>query len=181
VSEDRDALRAADVDRQFVADRLREALSEGRLDLNEYDERLQEAYNARTYGDLKSLLSDLPTVAPAGRSQMMPMPSLAPQVAQAPRGLTAEWVAQQWSGWFTLALMLTAIWLLSGHGYYWPVWPVGVLGAINLAKTFQGLASGEPRKQFERRQLKAIKREERKAEEREQRKTDDRAQTDSDD
>ena len=56
-------LRAADVDREFVAEQLRNALNEGRLTLTEYDDRLQEAYAARTYGDLKGLLSDLPDVA----------------------------------------------------------------------------------------------------------------------
>jgi hypothetical protein len=53
-------LRAADVDRQTVADRLRVALDEGRLDLAEFDARLQRAYAARTYTQLNQLLADLP-------------------------------------------------------------------------------------------------------------------------
>ena len=64
----RDEMRAADADRQAVADHLKSALEEGRLDLHEYDERLQQAYAAKTYGDLKELLSDLPVDVPAQRT-----------------------------------------------------------------------------------------------------------------
>ena len=47
--EGRDGMRAADTDREATAERLRVALEEGRLDLHEYDERLQQAYGAKTY------------------------------------------------------------------------------------------------------------------------------------
>ena len=57
-------MRAGDADRQAVADKLRGALEEGRLDLHEYDERLQRAYAAKTYGDLNGLLDDLPDTVP---------------------------------------------------------------------------------------------------------------------
>ena len=56
----RDGMRAADSDRAAVADRLRVALEEGRLDLHEYDERLQRAYAARTYGELDGLPGTIP-------------------------------------------------------------------------------------------------------------------------
>ena len=59
-------MRAADADRERVAERLRAALEEGRLDLHEYDERLQGAYAAKTYGDLDALLTDLPRGGAAG-------------------------------------------------------------------------------------------------------------------
>src|SRR5690242_14727233 len=72
VAERREDLRAADVDRQFVAERLKSALDEGRLDLHEYDERLQNAYAAKTYGDLDKVLSDLPGFTPVGHSQVVP-------------------------------------------------------------------------------------------------------------
>src|ERR687885_815865 len=45
-------MRASDADRTVVAERLQTALDEGRLSLTEYDERLQQTYAARTYGDL---------------------------------------------------------------------------------------------------------------------------------
>lgn len=57
-----DAVRASDADRTAVADRLRVALDEGRLGVDEYDERLRLAYAAVTYADLKPLTADLPAV-----------------------------------------------------------------------------------------------------------------------
>ena len=46
---------------------LRVALDEGRLDLHGYDERLQRAYAAKTYGELQALLSDLPGAGAGAR------------------------------------------------------------------------------------------------------------------
>ena len=48
-----DNLRASDADRQRVAEQLKAALDEGRLALDEYDDRLQQVYTAKTYADLK--------------------------------------------------------------------------------------------------------------------------------
>ncbi len=39
---------------------MRSAHADGRLDLSEYDERIQQAWAARTYGELKALTADLP-------------------------------------------------------------------------------------------------------------------------
>jgi hypothetical protein len=55
-----DAARAADADREAVADRLRIAAGDGRIDLEELDERLGRAYAAKTYGELEVLVADLP-------------------------------------------------------------------------------------------------------------------------
>lgn len=56
----RAALRASDDDREQVAERLRKAAVEGRLDTDELEERLELALAARTYGQLEPLLHDLP-------------------------------------------------------------------------------------------------------------------------
>lgn len=53
-------LRASDEDREQIATLLRRAQQEGRLTLNEFDERVAEAYRARTYSELAPLISDLP-------------------------------------------------------------------------------------------------------------------------
>jgi hypothetical protein len=53
-------LRASDADRDAVAERLRQAAVEGRLEPWELEERLDTALRARTYGDLDPLLRDLP-------------------------------------------------------------------------------------------------------------------------
>ncbi|OIJ99488.1 DUF1707 SHOCT-like domain-containing protein [Streptomyces monashensis] len=58
-------LRASDADRERVAEVLRDALAEGRLDMAEFEERLEAAYRARTYGELTPLTRDLPTAAAA--------------------------------------------------------------------------------------------------------------------
>jgi hypothetical protein len=57
-------LRASDADRERVAGILRDALAEGRLAMDEFEERLEEAYRAKTYGQLEPLTRDLPAVAP---------------------------------------------------------------------------------------------------------------------
>ena len=66
-------LRASDADRDAVAERLRAAAVEGRLEPDELEERLHRALRARTYGDLDRLLDDLPSarvVAPRPRAVM---------------------------------------------------------------------------------------------------------------
>ncbi|GAB3992263.1 DUF1707 SHOCT-like domain-containing protein [Nocardioides marmoraquaticus] len=54
-------LRISDTDRHQVAELLREAAGEGRLDVEELEERLEATYAAKTYGDLVPLTVDLPT------------------------------------------------------------------------------------------------------------------------
>jgi hypothetical protein len=56
----RAALRASDNDRDRIADRLREAAAEGRLLIEELEQRLGSALSARTYGELEALIADLP-------------------------------------------------------------------------------------------------------------------------
>ncbi|MCW2905057.1 MAG: hypothetical protein JWO67_7322 [Streptosporangiaceae bacterium] len=53
-------MRASDADRDRVADRLREALAEGRLTPEEHSERIDQVYGARTYAELAPIVSDLP-------------------------------------------------------------------------------------------------------------------------
>lgn len=56
----RAGLRASHADREAVAERLREAAGEGRLDMDELEERLEAAFSAKTYGELVPLTADLP-------------------------------------------------------------------------------------------------------------------------
>jgi hypothetical protein len=53
-------LRVSDADREQTAEALRMAAGDGRLTLDELDERLAAAYAAKTYADLESVTSDLP-------------------------------------------------------------------------------------------------------------------------
>ena len=54
-------LRISDADRHQVAELLRQAAGEGRIDLDELDERLEAAFAAKTYADLVPITVDLPT------------------------------------------------------------------------------------------------------------------------
>ncbi|MFF5181684.1 DUF1707 domain-containing protein [Micromonospora sp. NPDC000316] len=176
----RDGMRAADADREAVADRLRIALGEGRLDLHEYDERVQNAYAARTYAELDALLADLPPVAPAQRSALAPTnPSASPeagplsgvvdgQPVRAGRGVTFRWMAEVWQPYLQVIGIVVAIWavtsLLSGEFlYFWPAWVGGPWGAVLAVRTVTGLAGGEPKRRAiereRRRQRKRAKRE----------------------
>ncbi len=149
-SPQREGMRAADADRQFVADRLRDALNEGRIDLSEYDDRLKQAYAARTYGELDTLLHDLPTVAPPERSQLAttgPAGATAPEQAGPPfmRRQIPVWLQATWGSWLTASLICVVIWLATGaHGYPWPVWVAGPWGAVLVARTIMALGSGDP-------------------------------------
>lgn len=53
-------MRVSDQDRHAVAETLRKAAGDGRLDLDELDERLELALRAKTYADLQPLTADLP-------------------------------------------------------------------------------------------------------------------------
>ncbi|MGW2780525.1 DUF1707 SHOCT-like domain-containing protein [Streptomyces populi] len=67
-------LRASDADRERVAEQLRDALAEGRLDMEEFEERLEATYAARTYGELAPITRDLPGAATAPRVSMVKQP-----------------------------------------------------------------------------------------------------------
>jgi hypothetical protein len=78
------SLRASDADRDAVAERLRHAAAEGRLEPEELEERLHTALRARTYGDLRRLLTDLPAKPMAWerrRADAMPAAGVALAVA----------------------------------------------------------------------------------------------------
>jgi hypothetical protein len=72
-------LRASDADRERVAKILHDAMAEGRLSVNELDERLQTVYKSKTLGELAPITSDLPMVGSTGTS-----------LQQAPQRLPSE-------------------------------------------------------------------------------------------
>jgi uncharacterized protein DUF1707 len=59
-----DRMRASDADREAVAARLRDHYAEGRLTQDELDERVSVALTAKTFGELRTLTTDLPGPAP---------------------------------------------------------------------------------------------------------------------
>jgi uncharacterized protein DUF1707 len=149
----RSEMRAGDADRQRVAERLRAALEEGRLDLHEYDDRVQRAYAAKTYGDLDGLLTDLPVNV-----------SQAIQPAVASARATRDWLGQIWGSWFAVLAVTTAVWVITcfasaGLQYYWPVWVAGPWGFFLVITTIGGLATGTPQKAAADKQFRELARE----------------------
>ncbi len=65
-------MRASDAERERVAEALREAVAEGRLDMEEFEERLDAALRARTHAQLEPLVRDLPV--PAGTTGALSVP-----------------------------------------------------------------------------------------------------------
>jgi Domain of unknown function (DUF1707)/Cell wall-active antibiotics response 4TMS YvqF len=67
---DRSLMRVSDADREQAAEVLRAAAGQGRISMDELDERLELAYGAKTYADLAAVTRDLPqdgaALSPAG-------------------------------------------------------------------------------------------------------------------
>jgi uncharacterized membrane protein len=61
-----DRMRVSDADRERVTARLREHFAEGRLTQEELDERITATLKAKTFGDLRRVMADLPEPEPAG-------------------------------------------------------------------------------------------------------------------
>lgn len=134
------AIRASDADRELTVERLREAHAEGRLTAEEFSERVDEAYAARTHGDLAPLTRDLPSPArgartgdeatparrdPSDRRPGRPDPAL-------PDGRGA------WGVWAAAVLVNVVVWAVVSLSaqewiYFWPVWVAGPWGAVLLA------------------------------------------------
>ena len=114
-------LRASDAEREQHAELLREHAAQGRLTVDELDERLDRVYAARILGELVPIVSDLPAPerppAPRRRRSYR-RPDLVPFIA--------------------VNLLLIVIWAATGAGYFWPIWPLlgwglGLIGPCSRA------------------------------------------------
>jgi Domain of unknown function (DUF1707)/Cell wall-active antibiotics response 4TMS YvqF len=76
---DKGNLRASDADRERVADVIRQAAGEGRLTMEELDERLDAVYAAKTYAELEPITRDLPQTAGGAAPAPAHVPSGDPQ------------------------------------------------------------------------------------------------------
>ncbi|WP_069164317.1 DUF1707 domain-containing protein [Nocardia altamirensis] len=117
-------LRASDADREKIVDQLRHAMNEGRLSLHEYDDRLQQVYAAKTYGELTPVLADLPQRrnAPARVSKRVP-----------------QWVVIMWIPWVFVNMLCLLIWAATGADYFWPFWVAVPWGMALLIPTAIGI------------------------------------------
>ena len=92
-------LRASDADREHTADQLRHAAGEGRLTLEELDDRLNATYAARTHRELAALTTDI--VVPGAPARPVPSaagsrPRRLPVVPGGDQG--TKWVVSVMSG-----------------------------------------------------------------------------------
>ena len=129
-------MRASDADRHKIAEQLKAALDEGRLTLHEYDDRVREAYAARTYADLLGLVTDLPA------------PGLSAEEVHARRRAQLKREARKlpmalmvlWTIWGALAAVNVVVYILlamtvNDDIYMWPVWllvPGAALWAVTV-------------------------------------------------
>lgn len=115
-------IRASDADRDQVTARLQEHFAEGRLTRDELDERVTAVLHAKTFGELRPVLADLPEPVPAPRATSLqpagrPWPARRPHVRLAPLFLVLLVTAALLppGGWLVLALLKVVLifWLLA--------------------------------------------------------------------
>ena len=118
-------LRTSDSEREQVAEILRAAMAEGRLSLEEGEERLGSVYAARYRDELAPLTGDLPD---GGRGALARTPAARDATRRAVRR-HAGFVA-------VVAVVLTAVWALSGAHFFWPAIPLAflVMGLVRHAR-----------------------------------------------
>ncbi|WP_211765024.1 DUF1707 domain-containing protein [Kutzneria sp. CA-103260] len=143
-----DARRVSDADRGMVAGQLKKAHAEGRLDLDEFDERTRKVWEARTFGELAAVTSDLPDVrqpVPWSRSELVPEPTIesTSEVVRRPRGPGATVMRVATGAWFAASLVNFVIWLIvvfsDGLVYPWWIWVAGPWGALLVAGYILGI------------------------------------------
>lgn len=119
--------RAGDRDREKTAARLGQALAQGYLELAEYEQRVQAAFQTRTAGELGELLADLPL----DRIRRADPRRRATRAAAARTGVRIHLAA-----YLAMTVVVLVVWAMvaatTGAAYFWPIWPI--LGAgIGLA------------------------------------------------
>jgi uncharacterized protein DUF1707/2TM domain-containing protein len=126
-SRQRASLRASDADREGFVQALRQHHVEGRLTTDELAERTQQAYAARTFGDLDALAADLPPIRPPAPPPGRPAsadlpPRLRPPGPSRAAAKAALVRSVLWFGMISVVLLV--IWAMTGREYFWPVWPI---------------------------------------------------------
>ena len=128
-------MRASDSDREKIAARLRDAHADGRISGEEFHDRLDALYAARTYGEIEPLVRDLPA-----RTYKTPdlVQAKAPTASSpARRSGFDKAMTVMWSVWAAAVAINLVIWVLvsiqDGVQYFWPMWVAGPAGAALLS------------------------------------------------
>src|SRR5258708_14408968 len=106
-----DRIRVSDADRERVTARLRDHYAEGRLTSEELDERTSAALHAKTFGDLRRVMTDLPD------------PLLMPQAAPGLQPAGAPWLAHRRGPRFAPLLLIVLLVGLLAPGPAWVGFP----------------------------------------------------------
>jgi hypothetical protein len=139
-------IRASDADRDRTVAALREHLAAGRLTTEEFDERLDKAYAAKTLGELDGLMADLPRTDLGTPPDASLHRAASGSVGTGPRRFSPAWRAA-WGSWLGISLVFFAIWLVSGaSGGLWFLWVPALLGAVLLARWITGAPARSERR-----------------------------------
>jgi hypothetical protein len=95
------AIRASDADRERVVEILREQTAQGRLTLEELEERTEAAFTATTWQELSTLTQDLPVEARFERAERRPGDH-SPAAGRLPERAGDEPVPARGSAWRAL-------------------------------------------------------------------------------
>ena len=106
-------LRTSDKEREQITEILRAAMSEGRLTMEEGEERLAAAYAAKYRDELGPLTADLPD---GGRRALLDTPAV--------REATRRGLRRHATIVVSIGLILTGLWILSGAHFFWPIIPL---------------------------------------------------------
>lgn len=131
-------IRASDHDRDRTAKLLREHHAVGRLDPEEFSERLEQSFHAKTVEELERLTADLPAIdlyplptasLPKNRrvSTDLPATSVFSQAGAGSGRFSPGWMAA-WSSWSVLLLIGFVVWALGFGG--WPLLGLAAIGAL---------------------------------------------------
>jgi DUF1707 SHOCT-like domain len=128
--------RASDQDRERTASALGRHYAAGRLTLEEFQERLDQAYAAKTLGQLGDLMADLPggdlSQLPGQPGGNLRLPERrAAGTVQAPGGSNPT----AWHFWLAVTIGVLVVWLISGaSGGPWFLWAAIPLAIILLRR-----------------------------------------------
>ena len=116
-------LRASDTDRDRAVAQLRQHLADGRITFEEFSERLDEAYEARTTADIQQALRELPHVRLAE-----PQPP-APRRPGGAGGRRDRELRAQIVSYLLVNAFLVAIWVTTCISagrllFFWPIFPI---------------------------------------------------------
>jgi hypothetical protein len=132
-------LRVSDAERQAVADLLRQQTTAGRLTLDEFEQRLDEAFGAQTGRQLQAALRELPVEPPKLAHLGPSTPSRSDEVSDDDLKRRHRLrLRGELSGFIVPNFLCNMIWIMGDHGYWWPGWVMAATGAGALTALAKG-------------------------------------------